>query len=255
MAAQPPLPDLPPMQAAPSTPAPAAASSSQAAQPGTVTVKGRLRQIVGYIGGASLGFIMLASAGELALKPGLRPTDLVAIFEARTDLGIFNQKLGVEPGKLIFTEADYRSKLAEAERNGQAKAELVFQREMASVQADRERVVAAYTTLYQRANIIAQAALQLESLAQQFRQQLLAMSSGGRSMVIGIKDLFCGLGDEGSCASAHEDRRSMIAEADELSQGDVGAKVRELMAGVEDPAAFITREDMKRNGTPVIDRR
>lgn len=122
------------------------------------------------------------------------------------------------------------------------------------MQADKERVVGAYSTLFQRANTIAQAAIQLETIAQQFRQQLLAMSNGGRSMVIGIKDLFCGLGSPEACASAHQDRSSMISESDELSRGDIGNRVRELMRGIDDPATFITREDQRRNGVPALPR-
>ena len=47
-------------------------------------------------------------------------------------------------------------------------------------------------------------------------------------MVIGIKDLVCGLGSPEACASARSDRETMISEADELSRGDVGNRVREL---------------------------
>ena len=46
----------------------------------------------------------------------------------------------------------------------------------------------------------------------------------------------------------------MIGEADELSRGDAGKRVRELLAGVEDPAAFVVREDKRENGTPKIER-
>lgn len=252
----PPIPDLPPMQSAQAAapPAPPQAAPVAPARQTQAVGSRRLRQLVGYVGGASLGFVLLVCTGELALRDELKPTALLATIEAKTDLGIMNIKMGAKPGEMVMTEADYRAKLAEAERNGQAKAELAFQEKLAVVQADKERVVGAYQTLYQRANIIAQAAIQLESLAQQFRQQLLAMSSGGRSVVIGMKDLFCGLGSPEACASAQEDRRSMIAEADELSRGDVGNRVRELMSGIDDPATLIAREDRQRNGTPALDR-
>jgi hypothetical protein len=249
-------PSLPPMEpikpaaAPPQSPAPSAAAPK--AQTPTAQAKGRMRQIVGYVGGASLGFIMLVCAGELVLKPGLRPTDLVATIEARTDLGIFNQKLGAKPGEILITEDQYRAKIAEAERSGQMKAEIAYQRELAAIQADRERVVGAYQTLYQRANAIAQAGLQLEGVAQQMRAQLIQATNGGRGVVIMFKDIFCGLGDAQSCASARADRGTMIAEADELSRGDVGSRIKELMAGVEDPAAFTVREDRQRNGVPTI---
>jgi hypothetical protein len=241
---QPPLPHMEPIK-------PMAQPQTQPAKPPSnipVQTKGRLRQIVAYVGGASLGFVLLVAGGELVLKPGLRPSDIVATVESNVELGLMNQRLGHKPGEHVLTEDEYRKTIAQAEREGQAKAEIEFQRELAQVQADREIVVQAYLSLYQRANAIAQAAIQLESLAQQFRQQLLTMSNGGRSMVIGVKDLFCGLGSPEACQSAREDRRSMISESDELSRGDVGARVRELMAGVPDPATFVMRGDTRRSG-------
>lgn len=214
----------------------------------------RLRQMVTVL--ASGGFVLTLGVGalEVVAKPEFRPTTLLATFEARSELGGMNQRMGVQPGQMLMTEAQYRAKLAEAERSGQAKAELAFQRDLAGIQADKERVVQAYSTLYARANLIAQAAIQLEALAQQFRQQLLQMSNGGRSMVIMMKDLFCGFGSPEACEGAKADRRVMIDESDELSRGDVGNKVRELMTGIDDPATFITQEDRKRNGTPAIER-
>lgn len=248
------MPDLPPMQPAQSA-APAQPQAAPSAVPkAQVLTSRRLRQLVGYVGGASLGFVLLVSAGELALRPELKPTTLLATIEAHTDLGIMNQKLGAKPGELLLTEADYRAKLAEAERNGQARAELAFQKELAAVQADKERVVGAYQTLYQRTGAIAQAGLQMEAQAQQFRQQLLAMSNGGRATVLAVEDGLCALGDESMCEKARALRKGMVEESTQLSEGDLAKKVNELMAGVEDPAAFITREDQRLNGTPALDR-
>lgn len=262
---QQPLPELPSMPASGPMPLPAPEpihpiqaerTSSAMRQPMSsgVPLGRRLRQMVGVLAGGGMMMVVGVGGLEMIAKPGLRPSDFMATIEARTELGTMNQRMGAEPGQMLMTEAQYRSKITEAERSGQAKAELGFQRELAGIQADKERVVQAYATLYQRANIIAQAAIQLETLAQQFRQQLIQMSNGGRSTVIGIKDLFCGLGSAEACESAKADRRSMIDESDELSRGDVGEKVRQLMTGIDDPATFITHEDQRRNGTPALDR-
>lgn len=209
----------------------------------------RLRSFLGMLAGGGIVMVTGIGALEMIAKPEFRPSTLIATFEAGTELSLMNQKLGQVPGSHILTEAEYRERLAEAERKGQASAELAFQKELAVVQADKERVVSAYASLYQRANMIAQAAIELESLAQQFRQQLLTMTNGGRGVVIMFKDLFCGLGDPTACESAKNDRGTMIAEADELSRGDVGNRVRELMAGVEDPATLLVRRDQRREVT------
>lgn len=170
-----PLPDLPPMKP---VPVPGGQHAEPAEQPvslqrqptsQTPPLGRRLRQMGTVL--ASGGFVLTLGVGalEIIAKPEFRPTSILATMEARTELGGMNQRNGAKPGELLLTEADYRKKLAEAERSGQAKAELDFQKELAVVQADKERVVQAYGTLYQRANMIAQAAIQLETLAQQFR--------------------------------------------------------------------------------------
>lgn len=245
-----PPPELPPLHYSPASstaPLPPPAPPPKRFNPGY-----QMRRIMAVVMGGGLAMAMAVSVAEVSLKPGLRPTDLLATVEAHTEMGVWNQKMGARPGDLSMSEADYRAKLAQAERAGAARAEIVFQKQMMQMQADRERVVGAYQTLFQRANLIAQAALQMEAVAQQFRQQLLAMSNGGRATVIAIQDMLCAAGRIPACEAAHAARAGMIAEADELSRGDVGEKVRALMSGIEDPAAFITREDIKKNGAPSL---
>lgn len=211
----------------------------------------RMRQMLTTVVGGGIGLVLVIGVAQFALRPELKPTTLLATMEAQTELGIFNQKMGAEAGKMVMTEAEYRAKLAEAERAGQAKAELEYQKQLAVVQADKERIVGAYQTLYQRANMIVQAAVQLESMAQQFRQQLLQSTNGGRSMIIGYHDLMCAFGNPSSCSSAREGRETMISEADELSSGNVGSRIRGMMADIPDPAALMVAKDEATNGVPV----
>lgn len=256
---QPSLPELPPMKPVGETPdgakttVAAAASSPAAARSGFQGTK-RLRQMMTIL--ASGGLILAATIGigELVLRPGIRPTDIMATIEARTELGVLNQKMGAAPGEMAMTEDEYREKLAEAERSGQAKAEIAFQRELAAVQADKERVVGAYNTLYQRTNLIAQAGVQVEAQAMQFRQRLIEQTNGGRSAVISIYDGLCALGDQGSCESARQARAGMIEESNSLTEAQLAKKVAELMAGIPDPASFVVGRDMKENGSPAMRR-
>ncbi len=230
------------------------AAQAAPARSGAIGTK-RLRQAVTAIAGGGLTLVLVICGAELALRDELKPTVMMATIEAGVERGIFNQKMGAKPGVITLTEADYQKAIAKAQREGQAQADLAFQKELAVVQADKERVVGAYQTLYQRANIIAQAAVQMEVIAQQFRQELIRMTNGGRAATISVKDIFCGFGMEEACASAREDRRVMMNDAETYTSGDVARKVRELMAGVEDPATFITREDRKRHGAPRLERR
>ena len=249
-----PLPELPAMQAPPSMAArPREEPSHSLARMPAPGAK-RMRQVVGLLAGSGLALTLGVGALEMIAKPGLRPSDLLATMEAHVELGVMNQKMAAEPGVLKMTEADYQKALAKAQRDGQAEAELGYQKQLAVVQADKERVVGAYQTLFQRTNQIVAMALQMEQVAQQLRSALLQATNGGRSVVISIKDMLCGAGSAEACASAKADRRSMIEEADDLSRGDVGARVKELMADVPDPASFIISEDQKRNGMPALQR-
>lgn len=249
----PPLPKMPPIQAAPIQPASDGRTlSANTAQRPTPMGQRRLRQIVATVTGGGFVVVAMVVGLELIAKPGLRPTDLMAMIEARTELGIMNQKLDVPAGEVRFTEAEYQEIIAKAQREGQAEAELEFQQQLAVVEADKARLIGAYQTLFERTNIIAQGAIQMEGVAQQLRNQLIATTNGGRSMVIGVKDIFCGLGDPASCASAREDRRTMVAEADDLSRGAMTARVQELMSGVDDPATLIAQTDRRTNGTPSL---
>ena len=150
---QPELPSLPPIEPIKPAAGPEPASIPRAPQPKPAAGFGvrRFRQIVGALAGGGLLLVGGVVALELIARPSLRPTDIMATIEARTESGIFNQKMGAAPGQLTLTEDEYRHKIAEAERAGQAKAELVFQKDLAAVQADKERVVGAYQALYQRA--------------------------------------------------------------------------------------------------------
>lgn len=251
-------PDFPPMKpvgtAKPSAstagPLPSATPTARTEFRGTR----RMKQILMAITGGGLLLTASVGVGELVLRPGIRPTDILATIEARTELGIFNQKMGAAPGEFSMTEDQYRLKIAEAERAGQAKAELAYQRDLAAVQADKERVVGAYQALYERTGIIAQAAVQMEAVAQQFRQRLVEQTNGGRAVVISVYDGLCALGSPEACESARQAREGMIREAGQLTEGNLAQKMAELMQGIPDPATFVANEDIRRNGSPALQR-
>lgn len=137
----PPLPKMPPMKAAPIQPASDGRTLSgpggQKPAPGGTR---RLRQIVATVTGGGFAVVAVVIGLELIAKPGLRPTDMMAMIEARTELGIMNQNLDVPAGEVRFTEAEYQAIIAQAQREGQAQAELEFQRNMAVVEADKTRL-------------------------------------------------------------------------------------------------------------------
>ena len=259
---QQPLPELPPMKPVP----PMAQSHSEPVERSMSSMRSgpsmgsqmaaplarRLRQMLTMMASGGIVLTLGIGALEMIAKPEFRPTSLLATVEARTEIGTMNQKMLLPPGQMVLSEADYRAKLAEAERGGQAKAELSFQKQLAVVQANKERVVQAYGALYQRTNQIAQMGLQLEMIAQQFRQKMIEMSNAGRNLVLMGLDLACGLGNQEQCDKAKDYRRNMVAESEELTRSDFPEKLRALLNGIDDPATFVTREDQRVNGTPVL---
>lgn len=255
---QPDLPPMPPLGGSAPPPAlPPMTSTSAGTRPSMIGAGGafsrRMRQMLTTVVGGGIGLVLVIGVAQFALRPELKPTTLLATIEAQTELGVLNQKMGANPGDVMkMTEAEYRAALAEAERAGQAKAELEYQKQLAAVQADKERVVGAYQTLYQRANMVVQTALQLESVAQQYRQQLLASTNITRPLFIAWYDAKCEMGDAQACVTARDRRQSMVSEADELSSGDVGKRIRETMAGIPDPAELMVNTDSAANGVPVI---
>lgn len=253
---QPELPNLPPMQSVQAPPAPLAAPAAAPAHDVTrsVPLTRRLRQMVGIVMGGGIGLVTVIAVGQATLKPGYRPTDIASAIEATFELGIMNQKLGAEPGEMVLTEDQYRARIAEAERGGQAKAELAFQKEMAVVQADKERIVGAYQTLYQRTNLIAQAGVQMEQIAMQFRQQLILQTNGGRAFSITVYDAACNFGFPDACEKARQIREGMMDESTTLTEGDLARKVNELMAGIPDPASLVAGQDMAQHGAPKLPR-
>lgn len=252
------LPEMPPMKPLGDTTGPAkpAPPMTGAASPQRSGYQGarRLRQIVGYVAGGGFALVAALCIAEVVVRDDLKPTTLLATIEAQTELGILNQKMGAAPGVKPMTEDEYRAKIAEAERAGQAKAEIGFQRELAAVQADKERVVGAYQTLYQRTNIIAQAGVQMEAQAMQFRQRLIEQSNGGRAMVITIHDGLCAMGSQESCEAARQARVVMVEESGQLTERDLAKKVAQLMAGIPDPASLVAAADVRRSGSPTVQR-
>lgn len=246
------MPELPPMQPVQmATPQTGGAVAQQ--QRGGFQAGGRsLRQVLGLITQGGLLLLLIVVGLEMVAKDDFKPSKILGRFEASRDLTEMQEK---NPGLHILNEADYRTKLTEAERNGQAKAELNFQTKLAAVQADKERVTAAYQSLYERTRDIAKVALEMEASLQQARQQTVMQGQAGTAMSANLKDMWCALsGDQTACASASADRSRMVAEVNNLSTMDSGSRLGELMRNIDDQARQVVGADMVSNGVPTIQR-
>ena len=246
------MPDLPAMSAPvlANQPMRAMQPYGQTYQPPTR----HLRRFLGMITGGGLALAIAVVFFQNIAKDGLRPSDLLAQFESSLELGIMTGKLPVgSDGKPITNQGEYERELAKARAAGQAEAQLEYQEKLAALQADQQRIIGAYTSLYQRTNMIAQAGLQMGAALQQAKQQMMASSQGGRQAVAMYGDIFCALG-MGGCEAANTARQQMQSDLSS-TQVDVGTRINELMAQVPDPASLIASTDSAENGTPHLRRR
>lgn len=246
------MPELPPMQ--PMQIATPHMGGAIAQQPrGSFQGGGRsLRRLLGLLSSGGLVLVLGVGGLEMIAKDGLRPSQLLAQFQASHDLEEMRQK---NPGMMILNEADYQAKMGEAQRAGQAKAELDYQKKLAAVQSDMQRVTGAYSALYQRTGQLAGIALNMEASLQQARQQTVMQGQAGTAMSANLKDMWCALsGDTTACASASADRSRMVSELNDLATMDEGSRVRELMKDIPDPATLVVNSDLARNGAPSLER-
>lgn len=209
----------------------------------------QLRRLMGMLAGGGLFLAAFLIFWQSVAAPGKGPFELLAYAEAKFETGVFNGKMGVAPDGVQMTEAEYREKLAEAERNGAAKAEYALQEKIARLQADQQRIVGAYQALYQRANMIAQAGLGMEAQLQAARSQAIAGASAGNQIVATYGDIGCALGI-GGCEAAAEAKARIRDDIDSARSGEVGQRIRQLLSEVPDPAQLIIDSDLATNGTP-----
>lgn len=213
----------------------------------------QLRRLMALLAGGGLILAAFLVFWQFVAAPGKGPADLLAHFESAFELGRMNGNMAIGPDSQKMTEAGYREALSEAERRGAAKVEYALQEKVAKLQADQQRIVQAYGTLYQRANLIASAGLEMEKQLQASRTQAVAGAEGGNALVATYGDILCALGaGNGACAAADQAREKIKTDIDNTRTGDVGNRINTLMAGVPDPAALVAGADIDTNGAPSL---
>lgn len=102
----------------------------------------------------------------------------------------------------LMDRAEAEEKIAEARADGERQAEIDFQEELkkleytyqvklAHANSQFQSSVDAYKSLYERANLIQQATLQMETTVLQYRQQQVAGTQAGKSFVANAADIGC----------------------------------------------------------------
>jgi hypothetical protein len=200
----------------------------------------------------SVGIVLAAFLvfWQFVAAPGKGPFELLAYAESKFELGRMNGNMAIGPDGKQMTEADYQGAIAKAQREGQAVAELEFQKKMAAVQSSVERLNGAYAALYQRANVVAQAGLQMEAELMKARQQIVVQGQSGKTTSATIHDMLCEVGNVSSCDRARQLRREAVEEMNDLAGTGTGTTLQELMGDTPDPANVIVNLDTLTNGSP-----
>lgn len=240
--------DAMPMAPAPMPPPAAPVTPASAQRNALQRGASNLHRLASIIAAGGIPLIVGLVGLEMIAKDDLRPTVVFARWQASHDLTEMQAK---NPGMMIVSEADYHAKMAEAQRAGQAKAELTYQTQLATVQANQQRVIGAYQTLYQRANMIAQAGLGMEAQLQASKSQTMAGAQAGNQMIATYGDIACAIG-WGGCEAAAAAKVRLQTDIENTRTGEVGQRINQLMSDVPDPAHLITGADIGANGAPAL---
>lgn len=216
-----------------------------------VSMGRQLRRLMGTLAAGGIALAAFLVFWQTVAAEGKGPFELLAQAEAKFETAFFNAKMGVAPGAVKMTEAEYREAIAEAERRGAAKAEYDLQEKIAALQANQQRIVGAYQALYQRANMIAQAGLSMEAQLQDAKTRAVMGASGGNQIVATYGDIGCALGI-GGCEAAAAAKQRILTDIENARTGQVGQRINQLLAEVPDPAQLVTGADLAANGAPAL---
>jgi len=142
------------------------------------------------------GIVILIGLGlvEIFASDDWKPSVLVGEAIATYEVTVIRETL--------MDKAEAEEKIAEARADGERQAEITFQEQLKELEFTYQEKLAlsnaqfqsgmdAYKTLYERANLIQQATLQMESTLLQYKQQQIAQTQAGKSFVANAADIGC----------------------------------------------------------------
>lgn len=136
--------------------------------------------------------------------------------------------------------------IAQARAEGERQAELAFQTDLkeleftyqeklVTVQTQLQSGLAAYQSLYERANLIQQAVYQMEGTILQHKQQAIRSTQGGKELVANVADFGCFFVPE-LCKVGDGIRDKMADELVDAGRRGAGQVSRDYLQGMPDPA-------------------
>lgn len=186
------------------------------------------------------GFVIVACLGaaQIVAPYDWKPTVLVGKAIAQYEVTVIQDTL--------MDKAEAEKQIAEARAEGERVAELAFQTDLkeleftyqeklVTVQTQLQSGLAAYQSLYERANLIQQAVYQMEGTILQHKQQAIRSSQGGKELVANVADVGCFFVPD-LCKVGDGIRDKMSDELVDAGRRGAGQVSRDYLQGMPDPA-------------------
>lgn len=206
----------------------------------------------GILGG---GFAMMALLvlAEAAFVEPLKPSTLIGTFQGNTE--------AVEVEAKADEVSSFEAKLAEARTEGERQAErryqadlreieLGYQTDIRTLQSELDRTSQAYGILYQRTNLVVDAAMKQEAQLIDAQSRAIASGQGGLAAGAGLADVTCLLGAafdsyelKEACGVGQQIRRGMVQEQTEAFNESRSSVFQAVFNGLPDPALTRVRAD------------
>lgn len=146
----------------------------------------------------------------------------------------------------LVDKAKAEEMIAAARAEGERQAEIAFQIQLkeleftyqekfATVQAQLQTGMDAYKSLYERANLIQQAVMNMEGTLLQYKQQAISSTHGGKALVANVADVGCLFSPE-LCQVGETMRRNMADELNYAARQGAGQIGQDYLRDMPDPA-------------------
>lgn len=230
-----------PMSGSGNSNAPVPRPQLQPMQP-SVQTSGAFRTLIS-LGANSLMLLFIVGLIELAAPSGWKPTDIIAT-------AMVNYETAMIEGTMV-PRSEAEQLIAEARTSGERAAEIEFQAELraiefdyaqqlANVQTNLQTGMTAYQSLYERTNQIYQGAIQMEQTVLAQQQAAIRDTQSGQSFLANGADLLCPLMPE-LCQVSDRIREDMADDLVTAGRSGRGSIMRDMLAGIEDPASLRSR--------------
>lgn len=146
----------------------------------------------------------------------------------------------------LVDKAKAEEQIAQARADGERQAEIAFQEKLKDIEFEYQEKLAlantqfqtgmnAYQSLYDRANLIQQSAMQMEGTLLQYKQQAISQTQGGKSLIANISDIGCLFSPE-LCRVGDNIRADMVDELVDAGRQGNGVIARDFLRDMPNAA-------------------